>query len=648
MGDTKYTTLFRLDGPYHLGDCPVLVEAGALLKNEKTKRIIIQLKMKNIGERQITACRVCFKIYDSFGSEIEIIPEHSYVDLSVKPGESFGSNIPVYVSKEEAKSYDLSVLEVIFADKGKWVGENEAWPMLAPSKKVEGYFDDPLIEEQYKLEIGESKPFIPEVRGSLFFCCCGDIHLASIDECSVCGCRESEVLSLVSDIEGLSRRASERIQREEEERKELERREEEKKQKRKESVSKLNKQLKVFIPAALAIALIVLIVVKAVLPAVEKSNSYKNAYNLLEQNQFDEAAEAFTSLGDYKDSSQMVSECVYRKAAFLAEQKEYEEAIGLYNSIIEYSDSKEKISEVEDLWKGDDYKAAETLFETGEKEKAINAFRRLGDYKDSEEKVKEITYSLATDKLADKDYEGAISFFKTIPDYKDSNDQIKKAKYSIAKETFENEDFAKANSLFSELGAYEDSENMAMESNYQLACKYFDEENYGAAIELFSDLGAYRDSADQLLEAKYLYCENNFKSSDSRTKEYLAELTEKQYKDAEEMNERLYEWRVEISAEVKDHVMQRESVGIDAKITSGPENAKTTIKFEFILPTGEVLNYCDEEEYSVGQTAEVYLTNDILTSGYDYLDTPFKVNVYNESGKLIGTFNDVASHWWDD
>ena len=646
MEATKYTTLFRLAGPYHLGSCPVLVEAGALLKNEKTNRLMVQLKMKNIGEEEITACRVWLKIYDSFGSEIELIPEHSYIDLSVKPGESFGSDIPVYVSKEEARSFDLSILEVMFTDRGKWLGENEIWPMLAPSKKVEGYFDDPLIEEQYKLEIGESKPFIPEVRGPLFFCCCGDIRLASIDKCSVCGCSKSELLSLVSDIEGLSRRASERLQREEEERKALEKKKEEKRQKREESVSKLKKQLRVFVPAALVIALIALIVIKAVLPAVEKSNSYKNAYSLLEQNQFDEAADAFTLLGDYKDSSQMVSECVYRKAASLAEQKEYEEAINLYNSIIEYSDSKEKISEVEDLWKGDDYKAAITLYETDEKEKAIDAFKKLGDYKDSEEKVKEISYSLASDKLTDKDYAGAISLFETISDYKDSKDQVKKAKYSLAKESFENEDFAKANSLFSELGAYEDSENMAIESNYQLACKYLDEENYNAAIDLFTRLGEYSDSADQLLEAKYLYCENNLKSSDSKTKEYLAELTEKQYKDAEALNERLFEWGAEISAEVQNHAMQREDIEIIAKITTGPDNAKTTIKFEFIMPTGEVLYYSDDKEYSIGQMAKAYLTNDIMVSGYDYLETPFKVNIYDESGKRIGTFNDIASKWW--
>ena len=85
MEATKYTTLFKLAGPYHLGSCPVLVEAGALLKNEKTNRLMVQLKMKNIGEEEITACRVWLKIYDSFGSEIELIPEHSYIDLLKLP-----------------------------------------------------------------------------------------------------------------------------------------------------------------------------------------------------------------------------------------------------------------------------------------------------------------------------------------------------------------------------------------------------------------------------------------------------------------------------------------------------------------------------------------------------------------------------------
>ena len=260
--------------------------------------------------------------------------------------------------------------------------------------------------------------------------------------------------------------------------------------------------------------------------------------------------------------------------------------------------------------------------------------------------MKEISYSLASDKLTDKDYAGAISLFETISDYKDSKDQVKKAKYSFAKESFENEDFAKANSLFSELGAYEDSENMAIESNYQLACKYLDEENYNAAIDLFTRLGEYSDSADQLLEAKYLYCENNLKSSDSKTKEYLAELTEKQYKDAEALNEQLFEWGAEITAEVHSYGMQREEIEVLAKITTGPENGKTKLTFEAVLPNGQVLTSCDDIEYSVGGVSSAILTNDILISGYDYIETPFKVNVYDDSGKKIGTFNDVASKKW--
>ena len=649
MEPIKYTTLYKLAGQYHCDDSPILVEAGALLKNEKTNRLMIQLKMKNISAMEISACKVWFQIKDSFGSEIETIAEHSYIDLHAKSGESFGSSIPVYVSKEEARTFEIAVVEIAFVNGKKWDGERKAWPMISSPKSIDDYFEDQQLAKQFEIEVGESNRYVPEVRGSLFFCCCGDVRLENIDKCAVCGRSKKELLSIVNDSDGLRLRAEERLKLEAEERKEKERLEEELRQKKEQNKERLIKAIKVVVPIIAILGLIIILVVKIAMPEMERSNHYKEAYSLLQQEQFDEAAKEFSLLGDYKDSAQMVNECTYQKAASFAQNNKYKEAITLYNSIIDYSDSKDKITETEDLWKGDDYRDAVSLYETGEKEKAIKAFEKLDEYKDSKEKVKEISYSLGLDKLNSQDYKGAISIFKKIPDYKDAETQRKKAQYLYAQELFEKEQYYEANLLFAEIDDYEDSADMAKESNYNLAQQYLEEEKFKEAIALFEKLGNYNDSQDQLLEAKYLYCTNNLTVSDSTTKEYLAELSDLQYKDAEEMNERLYKWGVDITTELISTLGLRYEFKIVAKIVTGPENAKTGIKFEFIMPNGDSDTVIDDEEYAVGDEPDSYVTLDMMIVSYDILETPFRINVYDDSGNKIGTYYDVVPKpsWYD-
>ena len=75
---------------------------------------------------------------------------------------------------------------------------------------------------------------------------------------------------------------------------------------------------------------------------------------------------------------------------------------------------------------------------------------------------------------------------------------------------------------------------------------------------------------------------------------------------------------------------------------------QTMINFEIVMPTGQVMDYCDDKYYSKGDEAICVLTNDIMISGYELMETPFTINVYDDSWNEIGSFYDIASHWWSD
>lgn len=59
----RYTRLFALPENLYAEGSPVLLSAGALLKDNETGKVLVQLKIKNIGSKTIKAAKVRVKAY---------------------------------------------------------------------------------------------------------------------------------------------------------------------------------------------------------------------------------------------------------------------------------------------------------------------------------------------------------------------------------------------------------------------------------------------------------------------------------------------------------------------------------------------------------------------------------------------------------
>lgn len=70
--------------------------------------------------------------------------------------------------------------------------------------------------------------------------------------------------------------------------------------------------------------------------------NYLWANNLLKQNDFDDASTIFKQLGNYKNSSKMITECKYQEAKYNYENKNYQQAIRLFDELSDYKDCKEQ------------------------------------------------------------------------------------------------------------------------------------------------------------------------------------------------------------------------------------------------------------------------------------------------------------------
>ena len=114
-----------------------------------------------------------------------------------------------------------------------------------------------------------------------------------------------------------------------------------------------------------------------------KNTKYTEAMSLYANEDWEQAIEIFTELGDYEDSQNMVLKCYYYKAKELAENGDYENAIDIFTELGNYEDS-------QDMAKECLYNQAICLIGKKDYQGAINIYSKLGDYKDSVQKIDDL------------------------------------------------------------------------------------------------------------------------------------------------------------------------------------------------------------------------------------------------------------------
>ncbi|MDF2537470.1 MAG: hypothetical protein K0S76_491 [Herbinix sp.] len=102
--------------------------------------------------------------------------------------------------------------------------------------------------------------------------------------------------------------------------------------------------------ALVAVSTVIIVTVTVVIPwfdYLSTNSNYSSANKLLLNKQYSEAVEAFSELGDFKESKAKVTECQYGIAMDLYTNRKYSEASQAFSMLRDFKDSKTKISECE-------------------------------------------------------------------------------------------------------------------------------------------------------------------------------------------------------------------------------------------------------------------------------------------------------------
>lgn len=335
MGET-YARLYSLPERLYTMGAPVVVAAGALLKDNRNGNIIVQLKIQNICSKTIKAVTVKITSIDTVGRTLGEETEYQYLDLNVKRNEFFGQQVPIIVPNEQTRSYSVKVTEAAFDDNTVWAG-NEIWEPLEKSDPIEKKIANGELARQYRIKYGKNSKYLLKQDRDLWFCTCGAINHES--ELSCCSCHIDRKKLEELDVDALKKECDARL---EDERKERERKQAEAAVEAKKKQKKI-KMIVVGVAAAVAVAAVGVVIKDN----LNKKKLYNQGLALLEDGKYDDSIALLESLNGYKDSKEQIIYAEYQKAVKYEKSGEYEEALALYEELGDYEDSKEKYKEVQ-------------------------------------------------------------------------------------------------------------------------------------------------------------------------------------------------------------------------------------------------------------------------------------------------------------
>ena len=332
----RYTRLYTLPENLYTEGAPLVIAAGALLKDNQTGKVLAQLKYRSICSRPIRAIKVLITGYD-MAKAVVCREEHQYLDLEIGRDEYWGSKEAVYLPDRSVRSYSAAVLAVYYADGGSYVSDSQRWEPLQEQAGLDTKLWDKELAKQYRLDTTPKSVFVPMRQKDLWLCACGEINRDG-ERCHVCS-QELDTLIAKLDVDRLREEKAERLRREEEHASAVD-------AVRDAHAKKAKKIALIAAPiAVIAAAAIVFSVVSS-----KNARAYDDALALLDAGRYNEADVAFTKLGNYKDSAEKAEEAAgkgqentaYTKACKLLEDGSFDEAQALYTELGDYCDSAEK------------------------------------------------------------------------------------------------------------------------------------------------------------------------------------------------------------------------------------------------------------------------------------------------------------------
>lgn len=296
----RYQRLFLLPQNLYVSAAPVIISAGALLKDIQTGKILAQIKLQNINKKRIKALTVKIKPLDTIGNPLGEEVEYQYLDLTAERDAFFGQKVPIPLPDDATRAFSIIVSEVIFADNSIWTSTPEAWRQLSTPVSLEQALENLELANQYRIQYGKDCKYLLKSEKDLWYCPCGALNHTEETTCHSCK-KDFSVLSSL-DLDFLKNESDKRLTAEQE--KAAKQKIEEEKQRELMNIQ-FKKGVKIAIPILIVAGVVTFVGIQKQKEAHKYEDAYVQATQLLESKKYSEAAETFKMLSNinYDDSS---------------------------------------------------------------------------------------------------------------------------------------------------------------------------------------------------------------------------------------------------------------------------------------------------------------------------------------------------------
>ena len=313
----RYSKLFALPQNLYSECAPVLIAAGALLKDNETGKVLAQLKIQNIQNNTTKAATVKIVPLDTVGKPLGNEVEHQYLDLNATRDMDFGQKSPILLPDPATRAFSVSIAEVIFTDNSIWTATETREEALATPAPLKQAFGDRELARQYKIEYGANCKYLYKKEKDLWWCACGALNHQDEPLCHSCQKKAAHLAAL--DLERLKTERDARLKAE---------------QKKAAAKVRTKKATKI---AMIAAPIIVVAIAAGMLISdnIQKNSAYGDAMELMDAGNYEEAITAFESLGNYKDSEEQCEIATAKRypakalCDFIREKGTHEEQISL-------------------------------------------------------------------------------------------------------------------------------------------------------------------------------------------------------------------------------------------------------------------------------------------------------------------------------
>ena len=481
----RFTRLFSLPAELYTEGSPLLIEAGALLRDSQSNKLLAQLKLKNLDARALRAVQVRLWPEDAFGHATDSPVLYTYLDLNVPQGGTFGAKNPIPLPDPATRNLRAEICDVAFADGSRWTApEGAVWAPLPAAEPVEKALSDAELCKQLRLEQGENCRFVPTRHGELWRCACGEAVKG--ETCPACGkgffeidlpalteAKDKRLAEEKAVREKAAAEAAEQARIEAEKAEKLAKEKAERAGKAKAKRKKAGKILGITVPATLLVAAAILLGIPGLsaiqakkaadagdyIGAVEKYRSaagwdlfenlfhpgdkaealvpaarYQEGEAALVEGRYEDAFAAFEAAGHYEDAAERRSECLTGAFYAYLEAGELEKAEELLKEI-------PRGPEYDNLTLG----LAQGYLDAGDYNKALICLpaAKCSDPADEEQR-QEIRYKSAVGLYESGVYERAAMNLRRISNYSDANHYIQLCAIGMVEESVKKGDYSTA------------------------------------------------------------------------------------------------------------------------------------------------------------------------------------------------------------